>query len=120
MNERRRASQGFGLGQRDIGYPLAVHRQHGKFGERVEKLADPLRELVLVGQKRHQHADGQAVRHDGMGADDDDQDAIDPEQPRAQRGEDQIDPGDPHVGAHPVAQVVRPKALPSPFDPERS
>ena len=54
-----------------------------------------------------------------MRANDDDQNAIYPEQPRAQRGEHQIDPGDPHFGAHAFAQIVRPKALPPPLDAER-
>ena len=57
-----------------------------------EALPIALGELVLVGEERHQHADRQRISHHRVRTDDDDQDAIDPEQHGAQRREDQIDP----------------------------
>ena len=101
------------IGQRDVRDPLAMYSQRAQFHDRVQEFAYALGELILVGQKSHQHADRERASDDRAGAEENDQDAVEPEQESAGDREDHVDLADAQLGAYPVHQVV----VPSPLTP---
>jgi hypothetical protein len=65
-----------GFSERDVGDPLAMHRQSPQTDDNVEEFADALGELVLVGKERHQHADRQYSSQYRAGSEENNDDAV--------------------------------------------